>query len=107
MEDKKGKVKTAKYYTTGGGVVTISPANGKTFSYKELTEAVNGMVEIVPLPSGKILVGNEESKLTDNPVKNEKATEIWKQEYPIKTYAENNDQLICGDVIICESSMVE
>ena len=107
MEDKKGKIKTAKYYTTGGGVVTISPANGKTFSYKEMRDAVNGMVEIVPLPSGKILVGNEESKLTDSPIKNDKATEIWKREYPIDKFPNNNDELICGDVIICEDSMVE
>ena len=107
MEDKKGKIKTAKYYTTGGGVVTISPANGKTFSYEEMKAAVNGMVEIVPLPSGNMLIGNEESKLTDSPIKNEKATEIWKREYPIEKYAGNNDELICGDVIICEESMVE
>jgi len=107
MKNKEGEKKVAQYYTAGGGVVTISPANGKTFSYKELTEAVNGMVEIVPLPSGKILIGNEESKLTNSPIKNDKATDIWKQEYPIKTYAGNNDELICGDVIICEDSMVE
>ena len=107
METKKGEKKTAQYFTATGGEVTISPANGKTFSYEEMKAAVNGMVEIVPLPSGKILIGNEESKLTDSPIKNEKATDIWKREYPFEKYPNNNDELICGDVIICEDSMVE
>ena len=52
----------ATYIKIDGTESEVKPANGKFFVYKELQDFVkegeNGMVEIVPLPNGKSLVGN-------------------------------------------------
>ena len=94
----------ATYYKTDGSVEEVKPKNGKAFSYQELSDFVklddnNHMVEIVPMPSGKFMVVNEEGKLIGLP-KNEKATEVWKAEYPIGKYPINNDELIVGNALI-------
>src|SRR3990167_7142056 len=97
----------AKYIKVDGEELEVKPANGKFFTYTELQDFIkdgeNKMIEIVPMPSGKSLVGNEEAKLINLP-KNERATELWKKEYPIDQYPNNNDELICGNVLIVEES---
>ena len=94
----------AKHYTVDGEVREVSPANGKYFTYAELQGFVragdNDMIEIVPLPSGNELVVNEEGKLIGL-LPNQKATELWKQEYPISDYPDNNDELIVGNALLC------
>ena|SRR3990167_9776859 len=100
----------ATYIKIDGTESEVKPANGKFFVYKELQDFVkdgeNGMVEIVPMPSGKLLIGNEESKLIGL-AKNERATDLWKKEYPIDQYPHNNDELICGNVLIVNESELE
>jgi hypothetical protein len=64
-----------------------------------LQKFVGGKIEIVELPSGSAIYLNEEGKL-EGLSKNEKATEIWKSEYPIEKYPVNNDELIVGNVLI-------
>ena len=59
------------------------------------------MVQIVPLPSGKSIVINEEGKLIGLPV-NKAATAEWKNEYPIEKYPMNNDELIVGNALIAD-----
>jgi len=51
------------------------------------------------MPSGLSMILNDNGKL-EGLEKNNKATDIWKKEYPIEIYPLNNDQLIVGDVII-------
>ena len=92
----------AKLIKTDGTITEVKPNNGKTFSLKELQKFVGGLVEIVPLPSGKEICVNEEGKLIDLP-KNEEATKIWREEYPIETYGFNNDELIVGDALLVEN----
>lgn len=87
-------------------VTEVTPKNGKTFVYEELTAFVDGMVQIVPMPSGKQMVINEEGKLIGLP-KNIKATEVWMKEYPIAEYPDNNDELIVGNALVCEESELE
>lgn len=102
----------AKLYKTNGEIIEIRPINGKSFSYEELKRYVGGMVEVVPLPSGKLVVVNEEGKsepgvcMADFP-KNEAASEAWKKEYPIEKFPLNNDGLICGDSLVTEDSEIK
>ena len=108
----------AKYYKTNGKIIDVKPKDGKHFTYKELQDFIKGngddrgMVEIVPLPSGKSIIVNEEGKgdigvcQPDTP-KNIRATKYWQKEYPISEYPNNNDELICGNALVVEESELE
>lgn len=98
--------KKAKLYKTNGVVTDIQPKNGKDFSLKELQSYVGGTIDIQALPSGRVLVLNDNGKIDGLP-KNEEATFVWKMEYPITRYPVNNDELIVGDVIICDSKLIK
>ncbi len=103
-----------------GQVLDVHPNNDKSFTYKELQHLISGiipspatfqdigrvMIEIVPLPSGKSIVVNEEGKLIGLE-KNENATEYWKTEYPITQYPHNNDELIVGDALVVDRSEID
>jgi hypothetical protein len=93
-------------YETDGRVFDIKPNNNKSFTYEEMKGIVGGMVEIVPLPSGRSLICNEEGKLDGLP-ENIEATKIWKEEYPIAKYPLNNDELIVGNVLITDPEFLE
>lgn len=92
-------------YRTDGTKEDITPHNNGKLSYETLTAAVGGMVEMVPLPSGNIMIINEEGKLIGLP-ENAQAIEIWKKEYPIEQYPHNNDELVVGNAIICPAYYV-
>ena len=96
----------AQLYKTDGTITNIKPVKGKTFNLKELQEYVGGIIDIQPLPRfKKVLILNDEGKLIGL-IKNENATEIWKKEYPIQEFPNNNDELIVGDVIICDEELI-
>ena len=88
-------------------IIDIKPQNGKTFSLKELQGYVGGTIDIQELPKmGALLVLNDNGKcegLPENPV----ATILWKMNYPIKEYPENNDELVVGDVVICTKNYIK
>lgn len=97
----------AKLYKATGEVEDVQPENGTDFSLQELRKFVGGSIDIQALPkSNLIMVLNDEGKL-DGLEKNEKATEIWKMNYPIAEYLHNNDELVVGDVLICSSELVD
>lgn len=96
----------AKLLKTDEMEFEVKPENGKTFELKELQEMVGGYIEIVHLPSGKEMVINEEGKNLGLPV-NRLATELWKKEYPIEQYPENNDELVVGNALIIERGEME
>jgi hypothetical protein len=100
----------ATLYKTDGTVEEVKPKTGKYFSYEELQAFVgkddDKMIEIVPLPSGKSMIVNEEGKLIGLK-KNYKATEHWQIEYPIEDYPGNNDELIVGNALVVEDSELE
>ena len=57
------RVERARLYFPGenGTVVTVTPVNGKKFLYKELSEAVGGMIESIrPAVQGHTVWANEE-----------------------------------------------
>lgn len=100
----------ATLFKTNGEVLEVKPENGKSFTYKELQDFVktpdSDMIQIVPLRTeGMSMVCNEEGKLEPgtcmpNTPKNPKAEEMWEKEYPIAEFPNNNDQCICGDVLV-------
>ena len=79
---------------TDGTKQNIEPKDGKTFSLKELQEAVGGYIELVPLNDGKLLVCDEEGKLKANAQINEEASRIANQQ-------------IVGQVIIIDKDQIE
>ena len=96
----------AQLYKTDGTIANVKPVQGKTFKLKELQEYVGGLIDIQDLPKfKKVMVLNDEGKLIGLP-KNNKATDIWKETYPIAEYPNNNDELIVGDVIICDEELI-
>lgn len=111
----------ATYYKTNGEVLEVKPKNKKWFTYKELQafvkkdkeKAGDTMIEIVPLNTEDMsLVVNEEGK--DNPglcsseaPRNEKAIELWRKEYPIGQFPNNNDECICGNALMVHDSELE
>lgn len=103
-------MKKAFWIKTDGTNVEVQPKDGKYFKYEELQgftkDEHSSMVQIVPMPSGKLLVCNEEGKLNGADVNGE-ATEIWKKEYPIDKFPMNNDELIVGNVLITDEALLE
>ena len=79
----------------------INPKNNKDFKYKELTDLIKGNLEIVNLTGiGKILILDEEGKIKNLPI-NEVATTLYKTNYL------NTEDIIVGNVIICNPNMVK
>lgn len=85
-----------------GEIVQLLPLNRKTFSLEELQGFVGGTIFIAGMPSGLCMVGHDEGKLIGLPA-NERASELWREEYPIMDYPHNNDGLIVGDVLVTPS----
>lgn len=97
----------AKLIKTDGSVVDVRPKDGKYFSYDELKGFVGGYVELCNIGNPqKLMIVNEEGKLIGLP-KNTVATEIWRNTWPIDKFPFNNDELIVGDALICDSDLLE
>lgn len=96
----------AKYLKADGTEEEVLPADNKHFSLDELQAFVGGLIDIQTMPSGRKLVINDEGKLDGLP-RNEAATKIWCEEYPIDQYPNNNDQLVVGDVLLVEKDSTE
>ena len=95
------------YITTDGKVKEVEPKDGKYFSLEELKMYIGGgTVQIVPMPSGRYMVIDDNGKITGLG-ENRKATEVWKQEYPVSEYPLNNDELIVGDALIASKDSIE
>lgn len=84
---------------TNGEKTEVKPKNGKAFTYEELHSFVGGTIDTPVMPSGRSLVVNDNGKLEKLP-KNDEASKIWQEEYPIDKYPENNDELIVGDALL-------
>ena len=78
-----------------GKVISVKPKDGKHFSLEELYEFTNGgPIEIVGTRDGRLMILNEEGRLTGLPL-NKKATEL---------YGRN---VIVGDVLVCDKDYIE
>ncbi|MBR1525228.1 MAG: DUF3846 domain-containing protein [Prevotella sp.] len=76
-----------------GAIVPYSPANGKSFTLREMQNAVGGYIERVGTHQNKSVWANEEGRLKGLPV-NEKASELCYRE-------------IVGDVLVCNEELVK
>lgn len=74
------------------------PANGRDYTLGELQKIVGGYVEIIKTPRGMFMVIDEEGKLNEKPV-NIAATEIFR--------GLGVDDVVVGDVLYCDPSMVK
>lgn len=109
-----------------GDIHEVTPKDTqKGFQLKELYEMLEcEIVEVIHLANGKIMIGNEESKLICNPVINSKATELYREDRMSAAefrkqmkdkYGDSfidcsldDDELndsICGHVLVCPPNM--
>lgn len=88
----------ATIYKSNGEEVSVTPANGKNFTLKELQDIVHGYVEIINLSHPLIMVVNEEGIIEELPM-NVKASQI--------AASYNRGSFIVGDVLVCKASMIE
>lgn len=89
--------KEAYILKASGKVIETKPKNGTDFSLEELNEIVGGYIEVIrTINDNQIMVLNEEGKLKHLPV-NQRATAL----YP------NLADIIVGDVLVCDRSMVK
>ena len=84
----------------------ILPQNHKTFTLKELQTIVNGTIDIQKLPKDHLVIVLNDNGKNENLPTNTEATNIWKKNYPIAEYPLNNDELIVGNVLICDKSFI-
>lgn len=101
MEPKK-----AYFIAVGAEPVEITPANGHNFTYEELKNYIDGgTITMVPMPSGAIMVCDDEGKIKDLPL-NEHASNLWSEEYPFSSYPVNNDGMIVGPALVAPKRML-
>jgi len=86
----------AKLFKASGEIVDVRPAKGRFFSLKELQGFVGGYIQIVPTPSGRVLVCDDDGKRKAYPV-NVAAT---------KEYYPEHDTIV-GDVLICDLTFMD
>lgn len=105
---------SALYIATDGTELALRPKNGKFFTLEELQGLVahqrddgfmSCRVQFVPLPSGKIMVCNDDGRLIGCEL-NIRAMMIWKDEYPPAQYPYNNDGIVVGNVLISPKSLI-
>lgn len=89
----------AYHITVEGSIEEISPNDGKEFQLEEVQKRVEGYIEIVYLNDKQIMVVNEEGKFDKefNPI----ATGIADLHKAL-----GYGDYICGNVVICPSSML-
>lgn len=90
----------AHVITTGGAILEVAPANNHDFSLDELQKIVGGYIDIINLTESQIMVLNDEGKLNGLPI-NEEATKLFRT-----AYKGTNDYIV-GDVLVCDTKMVE
>ena len=89
----------AYHITVAGKIEEIRPANGEDFELKEVQSRVEGYIEVVRINDEQILIVNEEGKFGRpyNPI----ASAIAQLNGAIASR-----DYICGNVVLCPSSML-
>lgn len=94
-------LKEAILITVNGEEKKVFPTNKKKFVLKELQDFVGGTIDVIRFPDGRHMIVNDEGTIMDPPLDvNEKASEIFRQQFPIEKYPHNNDGTVVGDVLI-------
>ncbi len=113
----------AKLIKTDGSIISIEPKNKKHFEYKEVLDILKcDIIQTVGVKDEKmIMICDEEGKLKNNPIVNEKATDIYMEdrmteeefkeiygsmyEVIILSSPDGLSNKIVGDVILCPEKM--
>lgn len=85
--------------TTDGDSQEVQPANGRKFSLRESQAVVEGYIEIINLPDGRLMILNEDGNalgLPSNPVATVMAH---------NALTEANG--IVGDVLVCDPTLID
>ena len=91
-----GRKAMALIIKTTGERLESHPRDGKHYQLDELQAIVGGYIEMVRLESGQLMFLNEEGKLKGLPIN------------PLATTLYNNpNDVIVGDVLVCNSGQVE
>ena len=100
QQEEEGETeKWAKVYCANGYEEDARPINGKTFTLKELQDAVGGYIEVIRLNDGRLIIVNEEGLLQGLPV-NIEATNILRRDH-------STTQYIVGTAIVCDADMID
>lgn len=68
----------ATLYRTDGTTEPVEPKNGKDFKLNELYKILGvDMIEVVPMPTGELMVVDEEGKYKPRVIVNKKATGLF------------------------------
>ena len=89
---------TAQVLMTDGIVLKAEPKNGTDFSLEELQQIVGGYIEVLYLSKSQIMVVNDEGKLLGLGL-NHNAT--------LAAQMAGIDDIIVGDVLVCDTEMVK
>lgn len=89
----------AYHITVVGKIEEIRPANGEDFELEEVQSRVEGYIEVVQINDNQIMIINEDGKFGKryNPF----ATAITHLNGAIASW-----DYICGNVVLCPSSML-
>ena len=72
----------------------------ETFPLEQMQDIVGGYIEVVGLTDEVLMVVNEEGKLNNLPLNKEATKLFW------RCFPESPDYIV-GNVLVCESSMIE
>lgn len=89
----------AYHITVEGSIEEISPNDGHEFELKEVQNRVEGYIEIIQLNDKQIMIVNDEGKF--DKAYNQFATAIAQLNHALW-----GGDYICGNVVICPSSML-
>lgn len=91
--------KAALLIKADGTRQTVIPRNQKKFSLEEMQKMVGGYIEMVSIKDRLTMIINEESAINGSP-RNEEASRLWLEKYPLNQFPMNNLGAIYGDVIV-------
>lgn len=88
----------AEIIKTSGERIPVKPENGTDFELHEMQTIVGGWIEVVYLRDGRIMVVNEEGKV-NRLEPNIVATNLL--------LAQGGWDMVVGDVLVCDASMLK
>lgn len=99
MNHKKKTIR-AEIFQANGYRMPAFPEDGNSFTLPELKHIVGGYIEIQKLPkTGGKIVMNEDGKNIGLKF-NAEASKLWRKNYPVGEFPNNNDGLLVGDILV-------
>lgn len=97
----------ATLYKADGTIEEVAPKDGKSFFAEQLNELVGGTFQMITLPVDKtVFICHDEGAIIGLPA-NLKAFDVWKKNFPIDEYPDNNVDMVFGDILISDRHLVE